>query len=180
MTRHLQHTIDLKFILLFIAAAYGTYLFHEFGHWIVGELLGNDMAYSLNYVWPKNGSYIDASHDLYTSMGGPAFTIFQAMVGLHIIEKYRDSYIYPFVFFPMFSRFFSLVFGGFEKQDEARISAILGVGTYTVAILVLFILILIVVRCSSNLKISLKNNGHIVVLSTLCQLLVIGTYELIL
>ena len=40
--------INLKLILLFIPVAYASYLFHEFGHWIVGELLGNDMTYSLN------------------------------------------------------------------------------------------------------------------------------------
>jgi hypothetical protein len=174
-----ENTLDLKFILLFIPAAFVTYLFHEFGHWSVGEILGNDMAYSLNYVWPKNGQYIAASHDLYVSIGGPAFTILQSMFALLIIEKHRSLYTYPFAFFPMFNRFFSLLFGGFSKQDEARISATLGVGTYTVAIIVLLVLVLIVMRCSSKLRIGFKNNSYIVTLSTLCQLLVIGTYELI-
>lgn len=179
MRAHSQNIIDLKFILLFIPAAYIAYLFHEFGHWIVGEILGNDMAYSLNYVWPKSGHYIDAGHDLYVLIGGPACTILQSMFGLLIIEKYRSRYAYPFVFFPMFTRFFSLLFGGFGKQDEAKISETLGVGTYTVAIIVLLILILIVMRCSSKLRIDFKSNSYVVTLSTFCQLLVIGTYKLI-
>ena len=170
--------IELKFILLFIVAAYVSYLFHEFGHWIVGEMLGNEMAYSLNYVWPKNGHYGSASHDLYVILGGPAFSVLQSIVGLLIIEKYKSFYAYPFVFFPMFTRFFSLAFGGFSKQDEAKISVSLGVGTYTVAIVVLLILVIIVMRCSYNLKIGFKKNGYILTLGTLCQLLVIGTYEL--
>ncbi len=42
--------IDARLLLLFIPVAYFSYLFHEFGHWSVGELLGNRMEYSLNYV----------------------------------------------------------------------------------------------------------------------------------
>jgi len=179
MPEHPQHRIDLRFILLFIPAAYGTYLFHEFGHWSVGEILGNDMVYTLNYVWPRNGSYVSASHDVYVSIGGPLFTILQSLFGLLIVEKYGTLYAYPFAFFPMFNRFFSLLFGGFGKQDEARISALLGAGTYTVAIIVLVVLLLTVTRCSLKLKMGARDNSYVVVLSTVCQLLVIGSYELL-
>jgi hypothetical protein len=178
MSIHPDKTIDMKFIFLFIVAAYSSYLFHEFGHWIVGEILGNKMAYSLNYVWPRNGYYIHSSHDVYVSIGGPAFSILQSIFGLLIIEKYKEFSAYPFVFFPMFSRFFSLVFGGFTKQDEARISALLDAGTYTIAVFVVLILVLIVIKSSGTLKIDLKKNSYILTLCTLCQLLVIGTYEL--
>lgn len=168
----------IKLILLFIPVAYASYLFHEFGHWIVGEILGNDMAYSLNYVWPKNGQYIASDHDLYVSIGGPAFTILQSMIFLLIIEKYNYVYAYPFIFFPMFMRFFSLVLGGFDKQDEARISAILEIGEYTVAIIVLAILIAIVSLGNNKLGISFKNSFYFFTISTLCQLMVIATYQI--
>lgn len=170
--------IDLKFFLLFIPAAYASYLFHELGHWTVGEILGNHMVYSLNYVWPKDGHYVQASHNLYVSIGGPAFSILQSIFALLVIEKYNALYAYPFAFFPMFSRFFSLAVGGFAKQDEARISAILDIGTYVVAIIVLVILVSIVITCSFNLRIGFKKNAYILTISTACQLLVIGTYKL--
>jgi hypothetical protein len=171
--------IDPRFFLLFIPVAYGSCLFHELGHWTVGEILGNQMAYSLNYVWPKDGHYVRASDDLYVSMGGPAFSILQSIFALLIIERCRTLYAYPLAFFPMFSRFFSLLLGGFGKQDEARIAALLGTGTYVVAIVVLVILVSIVIRCSVNLKIGFRNNTYILTASTVCQLLVIGTYTLI-
>ncbi|MEK6780954.1 MAG: hypothetical protein AABY93_04580 [Bacteroidota bacterium] len=180
MTEIINNKIDLKLILLFIPIAYGSYLFHEFGHWIVGEILGNDMSYSLNYVWPKSGQYIDSSHDLYVSTGGPAFTILLSLIFLLIIEKYRTIYAYPVVFFQFFCRFFSIVFGGFSKQDEARISVTVGLGTYTVAIVGLLILFLIVWRASHILKVNLKNNGYFFTISTVCQLVAIGTYEFVL
>jgi len=83
------------------------YLFHEFGHWIVGEVLGNNMMFSLNYVWPKNGHYIDASHEVLVLIGGPAFTILLSVISLLIIEKYSTIYAYPLVIFQMVLRFFS-------------------------------------------------------------------------
>jgi hypothetical protein len=165
-------------MLLFIPVAYASYLFHEFGHWIVGEILGNDMVYSLNLVWPKSGHYVQASHDVYVSSGGPVFTILLSLFFWLIIEKTKTVYVYPVVFFQMFLRFFALGFGGFGKQDEARISAMLGIGTYTVAFIVVLILLLMLLRASRLLKITLKKNSYCIVMSTLSELLVIGTYKL--
>ena len=174
-----EKSIGLGFFLLFIPAAYASYLFHELGHWTVGEILGNRMMYSLNYVWPKDGRFLQQSHELYSSIGGPAFSILQAVLALLIIERFRTVHAYPFAFFPMFSRFFSDVFGGFSMQDEARISAMLGIGTYVAAIVVLVILFSLVIRCSYILKIGLKTISYILTASTVSQLLVIGTYTYI-
>jgi hypothetical protein len=179
MSTHPEKPIELKIFLLLIPAAYASYLFHELGHWTVGEILGNQMAYSLNYVWPKGGNYVHATDDLFVSMGGPAFSIVQSVCALLIIEKFSTLYAYPFAFFPLFSRFFSLVFGGFAKQDEARISVLLGAWEYFVAVVVLVTLVAIVARCSAKLGIGLRNNAYVFTVSTVCQLLVIGTYEFI-
>jgi len=179
MTTNTEGKLSLKFFLLFIPVAFATYLFHEFGHWIVGEVLGNNMAYSLNNVWPQSGHYISAGHEVYVSSGGPAFTILLSLLFLLIIEKYKTIYAYPVVFFQMFCRFFSLLFGGFAQQDEARISALLGLGTYTIAIIVLLILFLIVLRARNILKINLQKNSYTFTVSTLCELLVIESYKLL-
>jgi hypothetical protein len=174
--------IDKKFLvrlyLLFIPVAFISYLFHEFGHWIVGEVLGNDMIYSLNYVWPRSGHYLNESHNLYVSIGGPAFTILLAVVSLLILEKYSTMYAYPVLFFQFVLRFFSLVFGGFSQQDEARISLMMGIGTYTAGIISIVILLLIVIRASYKLKIDLKHNGYFFTVSILSQLLVIASYKI--
>lgn len=170
--------ILVRLYILLIPIAYFSYLFHEFGHWIVGEILGNDMIYSLNYVWPKAGHYINESHNLYVSIGGPAFTVLLAVISLLILEKYSTMYAYPVLFFQFVLRFFSLVFGGFSQQDEARISSVIGLGTYTVGIIVLTILLLIVIRASYKLKIDLKQNGYFSAICILSQLLVIATYKI--
>ena len=168
----------VRLYLMFIPTAYFSYLFHELGHWIFGEFLGNDMIYSLNYVWPKEGHYLNDSHNLYVSIGGPAFTILLAVISLLVLEKYSTIYVYPVLFFQFVLRFFSLVFGGFHQQDEARVALIMGIGTYTVGIIVILILLLIVIRASYKLKIELKQNGYFFTVSILSQLLVIATYKI--
>ncbi|HCY74396.1 MAG TPA: hypothetical protein DHV28_00610 [Ignavibacteriales bacterium] len=168
----------VRLYLLVIPIAYFSYLFHELGHWSVGEILGNDMIYSLNYVWPRTGHYLSESHNLYVSIGGPAFTILLAVVSLLILEKYSTIYAYPFLFFQFVCRFFSLVFGGFTQQDEARISLVIGLGSYTVGIIVLTILLLIVIRASYKLKIDLKHIGYFFTVSILSELMVIATYKI--
>jgi hypothetical protein len=168
---------DVTFFLRFLPAAYASYLFHELGHWSIGEILGNPMVFTLNYVWPKEGGYLHAGDALLVSMGGPAFSIIQSLMALLVIEKFRTRNAYPFAFFPLFSRFFSVVFGGFEKQDEAHIAAMLGVWTYLVALIVLATLAVMVARCSSRLDIRLKTNMFAITASTACQLMVIGTYK---
>ena len=173
-----ENKIIVRLYLLLMPIAFISYLFHEFGHWTVGEILGNEMILSLNYCWPKAGHYINESHDLYVSIGGPAFTILLAMFSLLILEKYLTIYAYPVLFFQFVLRFFSLVFGGFSQQDEAGISRLTGIGTYTAALIVLSILILIVIRASYKLKIDLKQNGYFFTVSILCQLLVIATYKI--
>ena len=170
----IESRINWKIALLFIPVAFLTYLFHEFGHWIIGEIFGNDMVLSLNSAAPRNGSYLGKTHELYSSMGGPVFTILQVIIFLAIIEKTKSIYVFPVVFFAAFSRFFSIVFGGFCRQDEAKISSPLNIGTYTVALIVLLILFLIVLRSSFLLKVNLKAAGYYTVLSTLSILLVIG------
>lgn len=169
--------ISWKVALIFIPVAFFTFLFHEFGHWLAGEILGNDMVLSLNNSNSQNGHYIDQTHGLYISMGGPAFTILQAIIFLVLIEKIKTIYAYPAIFFAAFCRFFSIIFGGFSLQDEAKISSMLGIGAYTVAIIVMLVLFLIVWRSSYLLK-NLKGIGYYFVLSTLSILLVIGINKL--
>jgi hypothetical protein len=96
-----------RLILVVLFAAYTSHLFHEFGHWTMGTFLGNEMSMSLNRAWPTNGSYLKESYALFVIIGGPLFTILQALIALYIIEKYRSFYAYPFFNFLLFRSFFS-------------------------------------------------------------------------
>jgi hypothetical protein len=174
-----ESRINWKVVLLFIPVAFLTYIFHEFGHWIVGEILGNDMVLSLNNATSRSGHYINKTDDLYVSMGGPLFTVLQAVIFLVIIQKIKSIYWFPMIFFAAFSRFFSIVFGGLSHQDEGRISAILDISEYPIVFFVLLILSLIVWRSCYLLKLNLKAIGYYATLSTLSILLVIGVNGLL-
>ena len=87
-----ESRINWLVALLFIPVAFLTYLFHESGHWIVGEILGNDMVLNLNNANAVSESYLDKTHGLFISMGGPVFTILQTLIFLIIIEKTKSIY----------------------------------------------------------------------------------------
>lgn len=171
--------VDWKLLMLFIPVAYMSYLFHELGHWSVGEVPGNSMTYSLNNVSPQCGHYMNPNQGLWISVGGPAFTIFLALIFLLVIRIYKVAWAYPFVFFQFFCRFFSVVFGVFSEQDEANISAITGAGRYTIAIIVVVLLFLLIWKGSYILKLNVKSNFYFFTISVLSDLMVIATSKYI-
>ncbi len=173
-----ESQIDLKIVILFIPIAFGSYLFHEFGHWTFGELLGNEMTLSLNNSAPQSGEFINESSALWSAIGGPFFTIIQGLIFLIIIWKTKSRIAYSIAFFAVFLRFFSIIFGGINLQDEARISLMLGLNKYLIPAIVLSILLLILWRCNQIMKFNLKTTGYYAVLGVFAIQIVIGVNEL--
>jgi hypothetical protein len=175
-----ESQINWKVIISFVPIAFITYIFHESGHWLFGELLGDDMTISLNNSAPESGYFMNANHALWSAIGGPVFTMIQALIFLLITWKTKSIYAYSIAFFAVFSRFFSIVFGGINLQDEAGIASLLDVNKYLIAAIVLTILFLILWRCIRIMKLNLKAVGYFTVLGTLVILIVISVNELIL
>lgn len=175
----LQETgITWKVALLFLPIAFLTFLFHEFGHWTFGEVLGNEMTLSLNNSTPKSGHFIEESHRLWSSIGGPLFTIFQALAGLVITRATRSVYAYSIVFFAVFSRFFSILFGGINAQDEATVASLLNTDKYLIAGIVLAILGFIQWKSNRAMKQGMKALGYFTVLGVFAMLIVIAVAKL--
>ncbi|MBP7462445.1 MAG: hypothetical protein KBA26_14265 [Candidatus Delongbacteria bacterium] len=169
-----ESQIDWKVIISFIPIAFLTYLFHELGHWALGEMLGNDMTLTLNNSTPKNGCFIHESHALWSAIGGPLFTIIQAGIFLLITGKTKSVFTYSMLFMAVFSRFFSIVFGGINRQDEARIASMLPINHYIMTATVLIILGLIWWKGNRIMELNLKASGYFVVLGVVSMLMVIG------
>jgi hypothetical protein len=174
-----ESQITLSVVLLMIPIAFFTYLFHELGHWTLGELMGNDMTISLNNSAPRSGYFIKKSHSLWSAIGGPLFTILQALLFLIVAKRTKSIYAYSFIFMAVFSRFFSIVFGGISLQDESRIASMLNVNEYLVASIVLIILAILLWVSSRIMELNLKAIGYFTTFSTFAILLVIGLNELI-
>lgn len=171
--------ITWKVALSIVPIAFFTYLFHEFGHWLFGELSGSDMTMSLNSASVKNGQFVSDTSALWSAIGGPFFTILQALIFLFITQKTKSIYFYLALFFGVFSRFFSNIFGGVSLQDEARISTMLQVNEYSIVLIVLLILLLILWRGNRIMALDLKAIGYYTTISTFGILLIIGLNELI-
>ncbi len=169
-----ESQINWKVIISFIPIAFVTYIFHEFGHWIFGELLGNNMTVSLNNSAPKSGYFVNDSHSLWSAIGGPFFTIIQALIFLAITRITKSIYAYSIAFFAVFSRFFSIIFGGINLQDEARIASMLYTNKFIIAAIVLTILFLILWKCNRIIKLNMKVVGYFTVLGVFAILIVIG------
>ena len=174
-----ESQINWKVIISVIPIAFMTYLFHESGHWAFGEIFGNDMTLSLNNSTPIDGHFINDESALWSAIGGPLFTIIQGLIFLLITWKTKSIISYTFVFFASFSRFFSIVFGGLNQQDEARIASMLDVNKFLVAISVLTILFFILWKSHRILKLNSKALGYFVVLGVLSMLFVIGVNDMI-
>jgi hypothetical protein len=174
-----ESQINWKVVISFIPIAFSTYLFHEFGHWSMGELLGNDMTISLNNSAPKSGYFINDSSALWSAIGGPLFTILQALIFLLITWLTKSIYAYSIAYFAVFSRFFSILLGGIDLQDEAGIASMLDTNKYLVAAIVLTILFLILWRCNRIMKLNTKAAAYFIVLGTFAILIVIGVDKLI-
>jgi hypothetical protein len=90
----------------------------------------------------------------------------------------KSIYAYSVTFFAVFSRFFTIVFGDINLQDEARIAAMLDWNKYMVAAIVLTILFLILWRSSRIMKLNMKAIGYFTVLGVFAILIVIVINEL--
>ena len=152
MRTYLKTTFFLLIAVLF------SFIFHEFGHWIIGEILGNKMAMSLNGTHPISGNYAHAWNRIFVLIGGPLFTLIQALVFLFLIKKFRNNLLYPFLFFPFIMRFVSSLFSIIQPQDEAIIGTLLNIGKWTLPIIITLILFYLCWTGSKVLKISWKLN----------------------
>ena len=161
-------------ILLIVPITFCTYLFHEFGHWTLGELTGNEMTMSLNNSARKNGHFINEFHALLSAIEGPLFTILQAFIFWIVTKMTKSIYAFSVVFVAVFSRFFTVVLGGFRLQDEWGIASLLQVNEYLIAFIVLLILFMLLWGSSRIMKLNLKAIGYSITFGSFAMLIVIG------
>ena len=127
-----------------------------------------------------SGTFLKQSHSLYFVIGGPAFTILQAMIALLIIEEYKSLFAYPFLFFPFITRVFSWVLGiKFGAEDEIVISAMLGLKIPIVVIIIFSVLLALVWKGSRTLKLTFMINSAFFLCSIALILMVIATNKLL-
>lgn len=132
--------INFKYVLAILVAVIFTWILHEFSHWTAGELLGNDMIMTLNGCYPKSGQYRENWHSTVISAAGPIVTLIQAIVFYSLLKVKSEKLLFPFLLTCLYMRFLAGVMNFINPNDEGRISTDLGLGVFTLSILMVGIL----------------------------------------
>ncbi|MDY8137420.1 hypothetical protein [Aquimarina sp. 2201CG5-10] len=154
----MRPSINIKYILITGLAVVLSFFFHELAHWATGELLGYTMGMTLNSAFLTEGEYHTAWHSNLISAAGPLFTILTAFLFFYVIRKTKNKYWYPFLFFAFYSRLMAMIVSIFNPNDEARISAWLGLGYWILPLIVCFTLLFLLIKTSKEQEYSLKFN----------------------
>ncbi len=140
----ISQRLHFKYILYTFFAVLFTWLLHEFSHWLVGEILGNSMAMSLNGSYPESGKYINDWHKHIVSAAGPVITIIQAFICYYLLKSRKTLLLFPFLLTCLYMRTLAGGLNFINLNDEGRLSNDFGLGTFTLSILVIGVLFYLV------------------------------------
>jgi hypothetical protein len=150
--------INKKYVSIFAIAVLLSWTLHEFAHWAVGECLGYKMTITLNSSFPANGHYIKDLHYQIISAGGPIFTLCEAILIFILMRRQRRILLYPLLFTCFYMRLFATVISFRNPNDEARISSAMGIGKFTLPLIMTIILFALIYKVSNMYKLGTKFN----------------------
>lgn len=149
--------INLKYILAGTVAVLFTWLIHEFTHWLTSELFGYETIMQLNSAYSVKGQNPTDLHQAIISISGPLITILQAIF-VFLILKHRDwnKYLYPLLFTAFYMRLLAGFMNFINVNDEGRVGEYLGIGTFTLSIIVSGLLFYLVYKISKQHSLNWK------------------------
>ncbi len=129
--------VNWSYVLVIFAVVLGTWLVHEFAHWAMGEVLGHPSTLRLNGTSFLDSEKVSDIDKTLVSAAGPVITLIQGLIIFLILRRQQwNKYLYSILFTAFFMRFLAGVMNFIEANDEGRISKFLGLGLFTVPILV--------------------------------------------
>ena len=154
----MKRPINIQLILAIGIFVFLSFFFHELAHYLMGTLLGYDMTMTLNSVTLAEGTYAHDWERQLVSAAGPIFTILTAIIFYYVLRKKDNTYVYILLFIAFIQRFLASGISFVNPNDEARISAALGIGKMTLPILVSILLFGMVYKVASTYKYHWKFN----------------------
>jgi hypothetical protein len=137
-------SISVKYAAITFVAVGVTWLLHEFAHWAAGEALGNNMVMTLNACYPKNGQYAEFWQGTIVTLAGPLITLLQAIIFCFLLRAGASNSLFPFLLTCLYMRSLAGVMNFINLNDEGRLSRELGLGVFTLPILIVAILLYLV------------------------------------
>lgn len=150
--------IPLEYYGWLVLAVPLTFLVHEFAHWLAGEWLGYTMHMTLNGASAADGQFRSVSDEALVSAAGPLITFVQGLIAFWMVRSRAWIQAYAFLFVAWFMRFAAAAVSVVHPNDEARISQILGAGTWTVPVIVVVALLALAGSASRRMKVGWKVN----------------------
>jgi hypothetical protein len=147
--------LKAPFFAWFVFAFLISYLVHESAHWLTGAALGIDVEFRLNAV-----RYLSPTAPWQRAVAdgaGPAVTILQAIIAYFLVKDRASIKAFAFLYVAAFMRFAATVVSVLNPNDEARISMTLGLGKWTLPLLVTGGLLLLAAKGSRHLQLTWKD-----------------------
>ena len=161
-----------SFFVLLILVFFVTNLLHEGAHWLAGAAFGFDMRFGLNIV--RYLSPAEPWQRAVTDAAGPALTILQGLLAYALVRRGASTMAFAFLYTAMFSRLTAGLVSVFHPNDEARVSMFLGLGKWTLPVLVAAGLIAVVVSASKRLGLHWKDQLACYVVASLAVSAIVG------
>lgn len=151
----MRTSLSARFYLVLFAVGAGTFLVHEFAHWLTGIALGHDMVATPNHVWSRQP--MDAVDQALVSAMGPVVTIVQGLIGFRLVRRNGSRFGFALLYMAFFMRLLAAGMSAFNPNDEARVSQLLGLGTWTIPVVVVAGLLVLVVAASRQLRLGWRD-----------------------
>jgi hypothetical protein len=152
-----HYRLTTTYVLVTALAVLFTWEIHEFAHWLAGNLLGYNMAMTLNKGYSLQS--VKLSDAQIISGAGPAITLVEGVLIFWLMQRRRNGLLYPFLLSCFYSRLMASVVSLRNLNDEARISKYLGIGTFTLPLVVSAFLFLLVYKTSGQYAFDKKFNA---------------------
>ena len=149
-----------------------TFAVHEFFHWIAGITLGYDMVITPNRVYSKSPTQF--AHKQIITFAGPFITYVQAVIGYLLVVKKQSPLGFALLYMAFFMRLFAAGMSIFNPNDEARLSLALGIGLWTLPVIVVSVLFVLMYIGSRRLKLTPRDHLFCYLLASVVVTLVVG------
>lgn len=169
---HPKSVLTAKFYALLFFVGLGTFFVHELAHWIAGVALGYEMLATPNHVWSK--SPIGTLDGALISSAGPLITIAQALVGFLLVAKRGSKIGFALLYMAFFMRAVAAGISIFNPNDEARVSQMLGLGTWTIPLIVVISLFALLFSASVQMNLRTRDQLFCYLVASVVVSLIVG------
>lgn len=149
-----------------------TNLVHESAHWLMGAAFGFEMRFGLNAV-----TYLSATEPWQRALAdaaGPVVTIIQGIVAYVLVMRGGSARVFAFLYVAFFMRLVAGLVSVMHPNDEARVSMFLGMGKWTLPVLVAAGLAVLVVKGSRRLQLTWKDQLACYAVASLAVTAIVG------